>query len=176
MHVCPSTVVGRVLLNLTFIIVALECHGQFAPSIPAFLQTEFLRQVALPKNALDADTKIRQETRTPVIPHWSVTVGDATTTDPEGKPINLKEKDLLVEIDRKGEEFLRKRLNQITGINTHLINGVKAKRNSLTTIKPILTNSEKITKDTVRHCCPVVYIKDAGISMYCSNLMLLSNA
>ena len=144
------------LSSLTYAILAFRGRDRLKPSILAFLQTEFLRQVALSKNTLDQkhspdiDNKIRQETRTPVIPHWSVTVGDATATDPEGKPVNLKEKDLLVEIDRKGEEFLRKRLNQITGINTHLINGVKAKRNSLTTIKPVLTNSERITKDTVR--------------------------
>ena len=141
---------------MTYVIVALGCHGSFALSITAFLQIKFLYQVALSKNVMDQkqvadiDSKIKRESRTPVIPRWSVTVGDVIRTDPEGKPINLKEKDLLVEIDRKGEEFLRKRLNQITGINTHYVNGVKAKRNSLTTIKPVLTNSEKITKDTVR--------------------------
>jgi hypothetical protein len=128
------------------------------------------------KNTADVDNKFRQESRSPVIPRWSVTVGDVTVTDPEGKPINLKEKDLLAEIDRKGEEFLRKRLNQITGINTHYVNGVKPKRNSLTTIKPVLTNSEKITKETVSILSiffdAFCLRKSADIFMQCFNLLL----
>lgn len=86
----------------------------------------------------------------PVVPHWSVTMTDATARDLEGKPLNVKENDLLVEIDRKGEEYLRKRLRQITGSNSNAMNTVKSKRNSLPTIIPVLTNSEKITKETVR--------------------------